>query len=130
MISVQAPAYVYLLWPERNCNSVQVHSSFEPSPSPSTFLSADLDGLSKSWPKMDMARIKSEEQPESETRQLVCTMINQDRSLKDLLFIISEISEMGTGRTMGVTNYIGLGGETTLLNKIRNLDFFQNYSHR
>lgn len=26
---------------------------------------------------------------------------------------------------MGVANYIGLGGETTLLNKIRNLDFFQ-----
>lgn len=119
-ISVHAP--LYLRWSERTCNSV--HSNFEPSPSPTPFLSADLDGLSKNWPKMHMARIKSEEQPESEARQLVCAMINKDRSLEDLFFIIPDGFRNGD-----LTDYggyeVGLWGETTLLNKIRKLDFLK-----
>lgn len=121
-ISVHAP--FYLRWPERTCNTV--HSSFEPSPSPSPspFLIADLDGLSKNWPKMHMARIKSEEQPESEARQLVCAMINQDRSLKDLFFIIPEGFRNGDWTDFGGYE-VGLWGETTSLNKIRKLDFLK-----
>lgn len=117
-ISVHAP--IYLRWPERTFSSV--HSSFELFPSPS--LSADLDGLSKNWPKMHMAKIKSEEHPESETRLLVCAMISQDRSLKDLFFIIPEGFRNGDWTDYGGYE-VGLWGETTLLNKIRKLDFLK-----
>lgn len=117
-ISVHAP--IYLRWPERNYNSF--YSIFELFPSPS--LSADLDGLSKNWPKMHMAKIKSEEHPESEAILLVCAMINRDRSLKDLLFIIPEGFRNGDWTDYGGYE-VGLWGETTFLNKIRKLDFLK-----
>lgn len=117
-ISVHAP--IYLRWPERTYNSV--YSSFELFPSPS--LTADLDGLSKNLPKMHMAKIKSEEHPENEARLLVCAMIDEDRSLKDLFFIIPEGFRNGDWTDYGGYE-VGLWGETTLLNKIRKLNFLK-----
>lgn len=118
-ISVHAP--IYLRWPERTYDSV--HSSFEFC-FPELGLSVDLDGLSKNWPKMHMAKIKSEEHPESEARQLVCAMINQDRSLKDLYFIVPEGFRNGDWTDYGGYE-VDLWGETASLNKIRKLNFLK-----
>lgn len=81
-----------------------------------------LDGRSKNHPKMHMARIEAEGHLDNQTIQAVCGIIQQDRTLLELNFVVPEDFRNGDEDSFGGYDMNHEGG-TGALRCIQKLDF-------
>lgn len=81
-----------------------------------------LDGRSKNHPKMHMAKIEAEGHLDNQTIQAVCGIIQQDRTLLELNFVVPGDFRNGDEDIFGGYEMNHEGG-TVALRCIKNLDF-------
>ena len=81
-----------------------------------------LDGRSKNHPKMHMARIEAEGHLDTQTIQAVCGIIQQDRTLLKMNFVVPENFRNGDEDSFGGYD-MNHEGETRALGCIQKLDF-------
>lgn len=81
-----------------------------------------LDGRSKNYPKMHMAKIPAEGHLDNQTIQAVCGIIQQDRTLLELNFVVPENFRNGDEDSFGGYDMNHEGGSGAL-RCIKKLDF-------